>query len=61
MTKAMNPLLKPENRKEFIQQAMKAMSDRQAEVIAEADKIIGDVVKFEENIHQKFVSYVAHH
>lgn len=57
----MNPLLKPENRKEFIQQAMKAMSDRQEEVIAQADKIIGDVVRFEENIHQKFVSYVANH
>ena len=61
MTKPMNPLLKPENRKEFIQQAMKAMSDRQEEVIAQADKIIGDVVRFEENIHQKFVSYVANH
>ncbi len=61
MTKPMNPLLKPENRKEFIQQAMKAMSDRQEEVIAQADKIIGDVVRFEENIHQKFVSYIAHH
>jgi phage shock protein A len=61
MTKPMNPLLKPENRKEFIQQAMKAMSDRQEEVIAQADKIIGDVVRFEENIHQKFISYAAHH
>ena len=61
MTKPMNPLLKPENRKEFIQQAMKAMSDRQEEVIAQADKIIGDVVRFEENIHQKFISYTANH
>ncbi len=57
----MNPSLKPENRKEFIQQAMKAMSDRQEEVIAQADKIIGDVVRFEENIHQKFISYTANH
>ena len=61
MTKPMNPSLKPENRKEFIQQAMKAMSDRQEEVIAQADKIIGDVVRFEENIHQKFISYTANH
>jgi hypothetical protein len=61
MTKPMNPLLKPENRKEFIRQAMKAMSDRQEEVIAQADKIIGDVVRFEENIHQKFISYAANH
>ena len=57
----MNPSLKPENRKEFIQQAMKAMSDRQEEVIAQADKIIGDVVRFEENIHRKFVSYITNH
>lgn len=57
----MNPLLKPENRKKLIQQAMQSMSDKQDEVIKQADKIIGDVVIFEKNIHQKFVSYVANH
>ncbi len=61
MTKPMNPLLKPENRKKLIQQAMQSMSDKQDEVIKQADKIIGDVVIFEKNIHQKFVSYVANH
>ena len=44
MTKSINPLLKQENRKSFIEQAMKSMSDRQDEVIKQADIIIGDVV-----------------
>jgi phage shock protein A len=61
MTKSINPLLKPENRKEFIKQAMRAMSDRQGEVIKQADKIIGDVVRFEESVHQKYVSYIGSH
>lgn len=61
MTKSINPLLKPENRKEFIRQAMRAMSDRQEEVIKQADRIIGDVVFFEESVHQKFVSYISSH
>ena len=45
MTKSISPLLKQENRKSFIEQAMKSMSDRQDEVIKQADIIIGDVVK----------------
>ncbi len=55
----MNPLLKPENRKEFIKQAMKAMSERQDKIIQQADTIIDDVVSFEKNIHQKFVAYAT--
>jgi hypothetical protein len=33
MAQSINPLLKPENRKEFIQQAMKEMSEQQDAVI----------------------------
>ena len=58
MTKQMNPLLKPENRKEFIKQAMKAMSERQDKIIQQADTIIDDVVSFEKSVHQKFISYI---
>lgn len=61
MTKPISPLLKPENRKKFIAQAMKSMSQRQEEVIEQADKIIGDIVMFEESVHQKFISYVGSH
>lgn len=59
MTKQMNPLLKQENRQEFIKQAMKAMSERQNEIVEQADKIIGDVVLFEKNVHQKFIAYAG--
>jgi len=59
MTKPMNPLLKPENRKEFIKQAMKAMSERQNKIIQQADTIIDDVVSFEKSVHQKFVAYAT--
>lgn len=55
----MNPLLKPENRKEFIKQAMKAMSERQNKIIQQADTIIDDVVSFEKSVHQKFVAYAT--
>lgn len=61
MTKTISPLLKQENRKSFIEQAMKSMSDRQDEVIKQADIIIGDVVIFEKNVRQKFVSYTGSH
>lgn len=55
----MNPLLKQENRQEFIKQAMKAMSERQNEIIEQADKIIGDVVMFEKHVHLKFIAYTG--
>ena len=57
MTKPMNPLLKSENRQEFIKQAMKAMSVRQEKVIQEADVIIGDVSSFEKDVHQQFMDF----
>jgi len=57
MTKPMNPLLKQENRKEFIKQAMKAMSERQDKITQQADTIIDDVVSFEKSVHQKFMAY----
>ncbi len=53
----MSPLLKPENRKQLIKEAMQAISDKQADMIKQADKIIGNVSLFEEDIHQKFVSH----
>ena len=57
MTKQMSPLLKQDNRKQLIQEAMQAISDKQNEVIQQANKIIGNVSVFEKNVHQKFVSY----
>ncbi|MEA1893474.1 MAG: hypothetical protein U9N33_12305 [Campylobacterota bacterium] len=57
MTKQVSPLLKQDNRKQLIQEAMQAISDKQDEVIQQANKIIGDVSVFEKNVHQKFVSY----
>jgi len=52
----MNPMLREENRQKLIEKAMQAISDKQAQVIEQADKIIGDVAMFEKNVHQKFVS-----
>jgi len=56
MTKQMSPLLRPENRKQLIEEAMQAISDKQAEVIKQADEIIGDVEAFEKDVHEKFVT-----
>ncbi len=61
MTKPMNPLLKQENRQELIQQAMQAISDKQAQVIKQANKIIGDVTIFEDSVHKQFISYTRQH
>ena len=61
MTQAINPLLKPENRKEFIQQAMKEMSEQQEEVIKKADSIIENVALFEENVRKQFALYTSRH
>ena len=52
----MNPMLREENRQRLIEEAMQAISDKQAQVIKQADKIIGDVTMFEKMVHQKFVS-----
>lgn len=59
MTKHMNPLLKQENRQELIQQAMQSISDKQAKVIKQADKIIGDVAIFEDSVQKQFISYTG--
>ncbi len=56
MTKQMNPMLKEENRQKLIEEAMQAISDKQALVVKQADRIIGDVVLFEKMVHQKFIS-----
>jgi len=61
MTQPMNPLLKVENRQEFIQQAMKEMSERQEEVIKKADSIIENVALFEENVRKQFALYTSSH
>ena len=57
----MNPLLKIENRKDFIEQAMKAMTTRQDDIIKQADKIIEDVALFENSVHNQFISYKETH
>ena len=57
----MNPLLKVENRQEFIQQAMKEMSERQEQVIKKADSIIENVALFEENVRKQFALYTSSH
>ena len=59
MTKPMNPLLKQENRQELIQQAMQSISDKQAKVIKQADKIIDNVAIFEDAVHKQFISYTG--
>ena len=61
MTQAINPLLKIENRKEFIEQAMKEMSEQQEAVIKKADSIIDNVTLFEENVRKQFASYISSH
>jgi len=61
MTQSINPLLKPENRQEFIQQAMKEMSEQQEEVIKKADNIIENVALFEENVRKQFALYTSSH
>jgi len=61
MIQSINPLLKPENRKEFIQQAMKEMSEQQDAVIKKADSIIENVALFEENVRKQFALYTSSH
>jgi len=61
MTQAINPLLKIENRKEFIEQAMKEMSEQQEAVIKKADSIIDNVTLFEENVRKQFALYTSSH
>ena len=61
MTKPMNPLLKAENRNQFIKQAMEAMVDRQDKIIKQADKVIEDVTLFESNVHNQFALYTQKH
>ena len=51
----MNPMLREENRDKLIKEAMKAISDKQTQVINEADKIIGNVAVFEKNVHKRFI------
>ena len=53
----MNPLLKPENRKRLVQEAMQSITDKQEEMLKKADAIIDDVVLFEENVHQTFLTH----
>jgi len=52
----MNPMLREENRDKLIKEAMKAISDKQAQVVKEADKIIGNVAAFEKSVHKQFIS-----
>jgi len=61
MSQSINPLLKPENRQEFIQQAMKEMSEQQDAVIKKADSIIENVTLFEENVRKQFALYTSSH
>lgn len=57
MTKQMSPLLKPENRKQLIQEAIQSISDKQDEVIQQANKIIVNVADFEKTMQKKFISH----
>jgi len=59
MTQSINPLLKPENRQEFIKQAMKEMSEQQEAVIKKADSIIKNVALFEETVRKQFALYTS--
>jgi len=61
MAQSINPLLKPENRQEFIKQAMKEMSEQQEAVIKKADSIIENVALFEENVRKQFALYTSSH
>ncbi|MCK9473545.1 hypothetical protein [Sulfurimonas sp.] len=61
MTQPINPLLKPENRKEFIEQAMKEMSEQQEELIKKADSMIENVALFEERVRKQFTLYTSNH
>lgn len=58
---SINPLLKLENREEFIRQAMKEMSAQQEEIIKKADSLIGNIDLFEENVRKQFASYTSSH
>ncbi|MDF1876748.1 hypothetical protein JHD47_02835 [Sulfurimonas sp. SAG-AH-194-L11] len=61
MTQSLNPLLRPENRKEFIEQAMKEMSEQQEAMVKKADSIIENVAQFEENVRKQFALYTTTH
>ncbi len=56
MTVKMPYLLKEENRSQLVQHCMKTIERIQHEVIAEADKKIGDVENFEKKYRTIFAS-----
>ncbi|MGD9971054.1 MAG: hypothetical protein AB7S65_11435 [Sulfuricurvum sp.] len=56
MTVKMPSILKAENRSQLVRHGMKTIERIQHEVIAEADKKIGDVANFEKKYHTIFAS-----
>ena len=52
MAKELNPLLRPENRTQFMKEAMRQIDILQEQVIQEANRMIPDIKQFEE-LHQK--------
>ena len=57
MTVKMPSLLKAENRSQLVIHGLKTIKRIQHEVIAEADKKIGDVETFEKKYHTVFTSF----
>lgn len=57
MAKELNPLLRPENRTQFMNEAMRQIDILQEQVIQEANKMIPDIKQFEELHRKSFEEY----
>ena len=57
MSVQINDKLKNKNKSRFLKNAIKAINTKQEETIQKANKIIGDVESFEQEITKKFISY----
>jgi hypothetical protein len=49
--------VKPKNKSRFLKGAIKAINSKQEKTIQKANKIIGDVESFEQEIIKKIISY----
>lgn len=57
MSVQINAKLKNKNKSRFLKNAIKAINSKQEKTIQKANKIIGDVENFEQEITKKFISY----
>ncbi len=57
MSVQINDKLKSKNKSRLLKNAIKAINTKQEETIQKANKIIGDVESFEQEITKKFISY----